>query len=160
MSKESNADKKELLQKIVLFAWLDERKLEFLIHRSECRLFAPQEIILKEETPGVQFCAIGKGTVEVVSQAGTEQENVLTTLIDGDFFGEMSIVGPAVHRASFRALEETLVLGIGAGAFREFSALYPDQYALLISNVARYFSKTLRDINNRIGAEARAESNS
>ncbi len=79
------------------------------------RSYADQELIVREGDHTRDMFVIQSGRVRITKQVG-ERELELATLERGDFFGEMSLLESLPRDASARAIGETQLLVISAGA--------------------------------------------
>lgn len=98
---------KETLARVELFSELDDDDLERLAKVTVTREFKAGDVIVREGELGVAFYIVGKGKVEVVKGLGSGNEQVLATMDEGDFFGEMALFDNEVRSASVRAVEDT-----------------------------------------------------
>jgi CRP-like cAMP-binding protein len=79
------------------------------------RIYADQEVIVREGDVTRDMFVIQSGRVRISKQLGTGEVE-LATLERGDFFGEMSLLESLPRDATARALGETQLLVISAGA--------------------------------------------
>jgi CRP-like cAMP-binding protein len=97
----------ETLAHVELFSELEKDDLERLAKVTVSREFEKGDVIVREGELGVAFYIVGKGKVEVVRGLGTGNEQVLATMSEGNFFGEMTLFDNEVRSASVRAAEPT-----------------------------------------------------
>ena len=154
MSSEHSVTATACLSRICLFAWLDSEKLAFLVERAEMKMFEEGEVLSEAGSPGTSLTIIGQGVVDVVR---ADNQKVVGRLFEGDFFGEMCLIEPRTRIATCRAETPVQAFTLHQNTFEEFAGLYPDQHGVLISNVARYYSKSLREANQRIATTADEE---
>jgi CRP-like cAMP-binding protein len=102
----------DTLAQIELFADLDKSDLSRLAKATLVREFKAGDVIVREGEAGVAFYIISRGTVEVVKGLGMAGEQVIGTLKQGTFFGEMALFDNQLRSASVRAATdcECLVL--------------------------------------------------
>jgi CRP-like cAMP-binding protein len=94
------------LARIELFADLDKSDLERLAKATVVRQFKPGDVIVREGEAGVAFYIISRGTVDIVKGLGTSSEQVIGTLSEGTFFGEMALFDNHLRSATVRANTE------------------------------------------------------
>ena len=87
--------------------------------------FDPGDVIVREGEPGSRFYIIAEGTVEVVRQLATGEEQQLDVLGPGQYFGEMALLHAGKRMASVRAVTHTRVLSIAR-----------DEFSTLVSHLA------------------------
>ena len=89
------------------------------------------------------------GRVEVVKNLAKPNQTLLAVFGPRDFMGEMSIIECVTRSASVRALEKTSLFGLrGIDLYRLFQRR-PDQYAIVILNIARDLSRRLRALDEK-----------
>jgi small-conductance mechanosensitive channel/CRP-like cAMP-binding protein len=110
--------REELLRDVPLFGDLTEAERRRLAELSQTRLFAPNEVIVREGDQGEEMFVILRGRATVVLQQPDAERVFVNRLGPGDFFGEMSLVSGAKRTASVQALEECEVIAINADTFR------------------------------------------
>jgi CRP/FNR family cyclic AMP-dependent transcriptional regulator len=118
------------------------------------RDFAADEWIVREGEEGHAFFILVEGDVEVVKRAGTAEEVVLDTLKRGNFFGEMCVLGPMPRAASIRTLGPVKVIEIRAMTLYHLYQKMPDQYAIVLLNLARDMARRLRRLDEAFVARA------
>ncbi len=104
--------------------------------------------MLREDAFGNALYIIAEGSVEVVKNLDQPNETVLAELTALNFFGEMCIIEAVAHAASIRVVRTpTTLFEIHASDLYRLFLKFPDQYAILILNIAREMSRRLRKIN-------------
>ncbi len=112
------------------------------------------DVIVKEGTLGRELYAIASGKVEVVMHAGSGREIVLATLGRGDFFGEMSVVECRARVATVRVAEPSVLYSLNRADLLKLFEKSPDQFAILMLNMARGLCGHLRSIDHVFAARA------
>jgi CRP-like cAMP-binding protein len=105
------------------------------------------DIVFQEGEEGHSLYILAWGKVEVVHRLGFGDEVILAELHAPDFFGEMSILDNHPRSASIRALEACSVDVILNTDLYHLFQKWPDQYAILVLNMARDLARRLRHIN-------------
>jgi CRP-like cAMP-binding protein len=110
--------------------------------------FPPESFLAKEGDPGATMFLIYSGKVAVIKNTPVG-EKILATLHDGDFFGEMAILGTQDRRgASVKTLVETVVLELNREAFEAIIRRSPD----IAMAVIRSLTDRVRDGNAKATA--------
>lgn len=105
------------------------------------------DIVFQEGDEGHSLYILAWGKVEVVHRLGFGDEITLAELHAPDFFGEMSILDNHPRSASIRALENGSVNVLLNTDLYHLFQQWPDQYAILVLNMARDLARRLRHIN-------------
>ena len=103
--------------------------------------------IVLEGNEGHSFFILVEGDVEVVKHGVT-----LATLRQGNFFGEMCVVDPVPRAASVRALKPVRAIEIKAATLHHLFQKMPDQYAIVVLNLARDMARRLRKLDEAFAA--------
>jgi CRP/FNR family cyclic AMP-dependent transcriptional regulator len=144
--------RQDFLASIPIFAGLNTGALTEIATAAEEAAFRTGDIIVLEGEPGNRMFIIFSGRVEVVKHLAQPRETILAVLRPKDFLGEMSIIECVARSASVRAVEDTSLFALkGTDLYRLFKR-YPDQYAILILNIARDLSRRLRAIDEKFSA--------
>jgi CRP/FNR family cyclic AMP-dependent transcriptional regulator len=149
---DSCAVRQTFLQAIPIFAGLTPGALREIACAIQEAVFHKDDIIVREGEPGNRMFIIGEGSVEVVKNMGRSQETVLAILLPRDFIGEMSIIDSVARSASVRAVEETTLFSLRGIDLYHLFQKHPDQYAIVILNIARDISRRLRVLDERFAA--------
>jgi CRP-like cAMP-binding protein len=118
------------------------------------REFAAGEWIVREGEEVHAFFILAEGEVEVVKRAGAPEEVTLCALTRGNFFGEMCILGPMPRAASIRAVGCGKVIEIKAATLHHLYQKMPEQYAILLLNLARDMARRLSRLDEAFVARA------
>eukprot|EP00908_Phaeocystis_cordata_P000765 Transcript_10847.p1 GENE.Transcript_10847~~Transcript_10847.p1 ORF type:complete len:668 (-),score=257.90 Transcript_10847:1154-3157(-) len=87
------------LSKVPIFKDCDIRAMISVIERMQPAIYCPNEIIVREGTPGKAIFLINQGHVRVL-----KGEQQVAILVDHQFFGEQSILTESLTNASVRAV--------------------------------------------------------
>jgi len=144
--------RQEFLETIPIFAGLNADAVSEIAHAVEEAEFRAGEIIVREDEPGNRMFIIRSGRVEVVKHLGQPRETVLATFGSRDFLGEMSIIECVARAASLRATEDSFLFALKGTDLYHLFRHQPDQYAIVILNIARDLSRRLRAIDEMFTA--------
>ena len=110
--------------------------------------FPPESILARESEPGDTMFLINTGKVAVIKKTPAG-EKILATLNDGDFFGEMALIGVQDRRAAtVKTLTEVTVLELNRMAFEALIKRSPEIAMKVIATLA----ERLRDSNGKLTA--------
>jgi CRP/FNR family cyclic AMP-dependent transcriptional regulator len=131
------------LSRLPVFAGVDAAALALLAQLTHERDYAAGEVIVREGEPGDRMYFVRRGRVRVVKAPAV----TLAEFGPGDFFGEMSLVESVVRSADVMALEPTQVCTLRGRDFYELYRKRPDQYGVVILNIARDLARRLRRLD-------------
>lgn len=110
---------------------LSEEQLIAATAQSENVKFAPGQIVFRQGDPADKFYIITKGQVDVLRQdEKTGQEIQVARLSEGQYFGEIGILGRTGRTATIKAVSQVECLTLNRDVFKEMlassSAAYKD----------------------------------
>lgn len=138
---------------VPIFAGLSDETMDLFLQRAELSTAAPGDLIVREGEPGSKFYLIKSGAVRIVKKLGAPDEVQLARLEARDFFGEMCVLETLPRAASVVAAESTEILAIPSTAFYHLYRARPDQYSILVLNIARDLSRRLRKLDEAYTAK-------
>jgi len=83
-----------------------------------------------------------------------DREVMITALMPGDFFGEMSFIDMQPRAGTVRALRDCVLWRWSYASLRDIYRDHPKAYTLLVMNIAREMSRRLRRADRDIMARA------
>ena len=140
----------ELLKQHPLLARLTLEQVLRFASSGELESFAAGENIVEEGTMGDALYLILSGAATV--HVGGVDSRPLAALLPGEFFGEMSLVEPAVRSATVRATEPTEVFRVPHFALAKLLEDDPVVLHLVLVTIVRVLSQRLRDTNALVGS--------
>ncbi len=139
-------DREDMLEKVTIFSGLDRRHLKQLSKLMVPRAFKTGDVIIKENDQAAGFFVITSGKVEVVRGADGDKPEVLNTLGQGDFFGEMALFEGFPRSATVRCLEDTECLALTRWDFRAELTTHAEIAVAVLETVVH----RLRDVEARL----------
>jgi CRP-like cAMP-binding protein len=124
------------LARIPFFAGLDSDALERLAAGTRTRRFRRGEVIFHAGDPGDALFIIVTGEVKISVPSESGEEAILTTLHEGDVFGELALLDGAPRSASASALVPTETVVLPRDRFRELVATEPAIRDALLASIA------------------------
>lgn len=101
------------LQKIAFFYDYDDNELKQFLGVSKWLKVPKSTLVIKQDTTDRAFYILVKGKVGVFKTGDTGERAVpLTTLSNGDCFGEMALVGDVKRTANVKTLQESYILRV------------------------------------------------
>jgi CRP/FNR family cyclic AMP-dependent transcriptional regulator len=140
------------LHRLPVMAGLDEAALQYLGGLAGEESYADGDVIVREGDPGDRMYFVCTGRVRISKNDGTEPPVVLAEMGPGDYFGEMSLVESVARSASVAAIEPTRVFTLKSVNFYKLYRTRPDQYGIVILNIARDLARRLRRLDDKFVA--------
>ncbi|HNW59567.1 MAG TPA: cyclic nucleotide-binding domain-containing protein [bacterium] len=112
-----------LLKAMPIFTDLTRRELAAVARILHEREYQPEEVIFRENEPGMGMYILQTGRVAILSEAGNLQ---LAEFGDGSFFGEVALLDAAPRSATAVAKDKCRIFGF----------FQPDLYSLIERNPA------------------------
>ena len=137
---------KELFARAPLFSGLSDAEREAVAEAATLRTFKRNERIVTQGESGDSFFIVVRGRVSVAVSSPDGREVVLSTLGEGEPFGEMALLEDAPRSASVMATERTDVVILTRAAF--FSLLRRN--FVLTRSILRSLSHRLRHADSTI----------
>lgn len=110
----------ERLKMIPLFSYCDDSILEEIIDLFTTEIYPPERTVIHEGDFGSSFFIIVRGIVVV-----SKKNQVITTLEDGDFFGEVALLKPVTRTASVRTTTHSVFLTLQRSEFNHLIMKIP-----------------------------------
>lgn len=137
------------LHRLPVMTGLDEAALQFLGGLADAEDHTAGAVIVCEGQPGDRMFFVQSGRVQVVKRTEGEPAVQLAEFGPGDYFGEMSLVESVVRSASVVAMTPTRVFTLKAMDFYKLYRVQPDQYGIVMLNIARDLARRLRKLDEK-----------
>lgn len=108
----------------------------------ELQTYSPGEVIVRQGEPGLCAYFIQVGQVEVIRNE-QNQEKVIATLSNDDYFGEMALLSDEPRNATVRAVKETRVAALGKDNFVKLLSVLPQTKESVLQTVQARAKQTL-----------------
>lgn len=150
---------KEMVEKVPIFQGQPESFICQIILAMQSEVCAPQDFVIRKGEVGKCMFFLRSGLLEVCNEDGTE---VYTTLTDGAYFGEVSLLAGGRRTASVRAIFHCNLLRLEQDDLDEILIDYPDALKNIIQLAAsskyqlsdierRQLHNRLREMRKRMG---------
>jgi CRP/FNR family cyclic AMP-dependent transcriptional regulator len=136
-----------VLEKIPIFQDLSKRELSAIgrvLHRRE---YLPDEVIIRQDEPGLGMYIIQSGKALVVSEPGNIH---LSELDDGDFFGEVSLLDETPRSATVVARTHCIIFGFFQSDLFSLIERDPRFGVKIVVRVAKIIGDRLRKANQQM----------
>jgi len=128
------AMKREFIEKVPLFRGASPLLLREIAVELRSALFTPGDYIFRAGEIGRHMYFISSGTVEVIAADG---QNILSTLSDGDFFGEIALLFQRPRTASIRAIDFCDMYSLDKETFERVLSFFPEFAAFVREEAER-----------------------
>ena len=110
-----------LLARAQIFHNFTIEDISILLETATEEKYKAGEIIFKEGSKGRDLFIIKSGQVQITNKTEQGVEQIVTTLHDGQVFGEMSLIDKGPRSATVKALISTIIYSL---CFRYFSCYH------------------------------------
>jgi small-conductance mechanosensitive channel/CRP-like cAMP-binding protein len=125
------------LRKVYLFADLAAEEYVLIAEHLQEQYYQSGEVIIREGEKDDSFFIIDQGEVEVYITSPNQHRKVLTTLHEGEFFGEIALLTGERRTASVQAMTDVLAYQLSKDAFKEVVQTKP----LILDEIGTVLSK-------------------
>jgi CRP/FNR family transcriptional regulator, cyclic AMP receptor protein len=138
----------EMLSKIPVFEKLEVKELRHLASIVHRRQYATGEHVFYQGDPGLGMYVVEKGKVGIIvsSDDGTAKE--VTELVNGDFFGEISLLDESPRSASVVVKEDSQLIGFFRPDLFEVMEKSPQTGLKIVMKLAEMIGERLRHMNS------------
>ena len=136
------------LKMIPLFSELDDKALEDISRMSVRQKYKKDNMVLIEEEIGSTMFIILRGRVKISRISDEGREVILSILVDGDFFGEMSILDGQTRSANAVTLEDSELMLIQRENFLRILRDYPQVAINLLKELAHRLRRSDEQIKS------------
>jgi diguanylate cyclase (GGDEF)-like protein len=106
----SNANNSRILKTVSIFSDIPDKELDIIASGLTRREFSAGELVFKEGDPGNEMYVVVSGRVSIFIIDNDGSEVVLSEMVEGNFFGDMSILERAPRSATCRVVEDSVFL--------------------------------------------------
>ncbi|OWZ24312.1 hypothetical protein PHMEG_000677 [Phytophthora megakarya] len=133
---------RDVVSKISFFATQDDACVSYLMGILDPEFCTPGEYVFKEGQVGRHMYFLVKGVAEVVFKAGTSEEQVVATLLEGSYFGEIAMLTRSKRAASIRAKSYMSLFVLSLNGLDRISSHYPE----MAQSILQEFRNKITDI--------------
>lgn len=140
------------LKQVPVFDGLDEKELaaiERLVHH---RTYKPDEHVFRKNAPGEGLYIILQGKVDILTESEQGEPNLVASLSEGDFFGDLSLLDQEPRSANALAKDHAELLGFFRPDLTSILKRKPDLGVKILFNVAKVIGERLRKTNELLEA--------
>lgn len=146
-AREELAHTARIVESMFLFADLSRQERLSIAPYLEYRIYEPGAVLMREGEPGDEFMAIAQGSVRI-SRGDTH----LRTLVAGDHFGELALIGVGARSATATVDTPTWLLVMSRGSFEAILARRPEIGVKMSFALLKTMGTWLADLTARVSA--------
>lgn len=147
----------ETLRKVPIFSELSNKELEKVGYISHMREYDDEEIIFHESQPGAGMYMIRIGKVRIVHKTATGDDQELTILSDGDFFGDVGLLDNSPRTAAAISMGKSQIIGLFRPEILKLIDKDPKLGCKILLKLARGIAARLRHANRQLKKATRLE---
>jgi len=136
-----------LLQNMPVFGGISEETLRFILQKTPIISVSKGEFFFHEDEEGDAAYVLEEGRIKFLKNY-QGQNYLMRVLSEGDCFGEMAMIGLYPRSGSAQAIEDCRAIKITSGILHEIHEKNPEQFTLILMNMARDLSRRLRNVDN------------
>lgn len=140
----------EVLRKIFLFKGFTSFELIKINRIIKNRRVSKGDTIIEENSDGNSIYIVKKGCVKITKMLKNKQTRTLTTLVDFDFFGEMSFIDGYPRSATVVAAGDTELIEIDGNELKKILSKDTSLSLKLYVNLTEILCKRLRLSNENL----------
>jgi len=140
--------KRRLLQQHYLFRDLTAVELDELLAYSRVARARAGETIFLKESPGSGMMAILEGEVRISVTGSDGRQITLTTMTDGDIFGEIALLDGGERTADATAVADSELLAIDRRSFLPFLERHPQVALKLLAALCSKLRRTTEQVED------------
>jgi CRP/FNR family transcriptional regulator, cyclic AMP receptor protein len=137
-----------LLQRMPIFGGIRADVLQFLLALCPVVSVPKNEFFFREDDEADSMFVLQSGRVAVL-KSWEKREYLLSTLKEGDCFGELALMDHGPRSASVRAVLDCSAICLSAADLYKLYSIDPKQFALIQMNMGREVCRRLREADNR-----------
>jgi CRP/FNR family transcriptional regulator, cyclic AMP receptor protein len=138
-----------LLQRMPIFGGIRADVLQFLLALCPIVSVPEDKFFFREHDQADSMFVLQSGKVDVLKSWG-RREYLLSTLKEGDCFGEMALMDHGPRSASVRAIADCSAICLSAANLYKLYTIDSKQFALIQMNMGREVCRRLREADNRL----------
>jgi CRP-like cAMP-binding protein len=102
--------------------------LDFLINDVQTLLYNPEDLIINQGQKGKTFFFLAKGDCEVWVKDHMKHNNLIQSLQQGDYFGEIALLTDTVRSANIKSTNYCTLAGISQEVFHGMCERFNEIY--------------------------------
>jgi len=147
----------DTLRKVPIFSELNNKELEKVGHISHMREYDDEEIIFHEGQPGAGMYIIRNGKVRIVHKTATGDDQELSILMDGEFFGDLGLLDNSPRTAAAISIGKSQIIGLFRPELLKLIDRNPSLGCKILLKLAKVVAARLRHADRQLKKAMRIE---
>ena len=143
-------DTLSFLSTVPLFSSLSKRELNIINSITHQRTYQEEEFIFRKGQPGAAMFIVKSGAVNIIDHDDSNQANVLTTLDDHSFFGELALLDDSPRSASAVAAKTTETFAFFRTDLDRLLTAFPQIGLKVYRSLAMIIGSRLKETNEQL----------
>lgn len=144
--REVDVDPNQQLGRIPFLAQLSVDEIGVLAGSLRRRKFPRNEVIFHQDDPGNCLFIVLAGSVKIVRRSEDGRELILSLIVPGEYFGELSLLDGEPRSADAIAVEASELLVLPRDSFLQLIETTPGAAVRLLAALSRYYARRLTDV--------------
>jgi len=140
----------EILVQIPVFKDLTPFDLRFVVPILHQREYQKDELVFAEGEAGNGMYIVQSGQVDIIGTASNKEKILYATLLDRQFFGELSLVDGQPRSASAVCVAQSTLYGFFKPDLLELIDKHPAIGTKILFNLTQVLGNRLRDSNTKL----------
>jgi len=134
----------KFLSSVPIFDTLSQRQLQNIRNLIHIRNFDENEIVFRQDDPGVGLYIVRDGQVDVYTEYPDLTRLKIASMNKGDFFGEISLLNDSARSATVIAAKKSILFGLFRPDLMSLMDNDPKLGLRLIYRIAQIIAERLR----------------
>ena len=143
-------DTLNFLSTVPLFSSLSHRELKTVNSIVHQRTYLEDEFVFRKDQPGAAMFIVKSGKINIIDHDENNQTNILTTLHDNTFFGELALLDDSPRSASAVAAKTTETFALFRTDLDRLLTAFPQIGLKVYRSLAMIIGSRLKDTNEQL----------
>ncbi|MEN8136420.1 MAG: cyclic nucleotide-binding domain-containing protein [Thermodesulfobacteriota bacterium] len=143
-------DTLSFLATVPLFSSLSKRELNTINSIAHHRTYQEEEFVFRKGQPGAAMFIVRSGAINIIDHDEGNQANVLTTLDDHSFFGELALLDDSPRSASAVAAKTTETFAFFRTDLDRLLTAFPQIGLKVYRSLSMIIGNRLKDTNEQL----------
>jgi CRP/FNR family transcriptional regulator, cyclic AMP receptor protein len=148
---------REFIKRIVFFRVMNETEIENLLRASSLRIYQEGDVIVQQGDVNQTMYAIIQGSVQVSVDQEQEKDVYISTIGDGEVFGEAGLFLKVRRTASVSALTKTILIELHRREMIRFIKEYPTAGNKVLMVIIHSMLRKLQEANQELAYERKLD---